>query len=158
MGLSPKIIRKSNGGCCDWCNKLVGTYDYSAAPGDVYRRHENCNCTVDYDPGSGKTQNVWTKAWTSSENSDILEERKFIGLKVNGTTITEVKVHFDQRKEEREVAISSALDAINNPLKCTDTKYDELGRPSFNAIGAWATVSVNPETGAIVTVHKTHTK
>ena len=28
-GLSPKIVRTTNGKCCDWCDRLAGAYDYS---------------------------------------------------------------------------------------------------------------------------------
>ena len=45
---------------------------------DVWRRHNNCRCTVDYDPGEGKVQDVWSKKWKESE--DVLEYRKRIGL------------------------------------------------------------------------------
>lgn len=60
-GLHPKIIRKAERKCCDWCAQLAGEYDYPDVPDDVYRRHERCRCNVDYDPGSGRRQNVWTK-------------------------------------------------------------------------------------------------
>lgn len=80
-GLSPKIVRRSSGKCCEWCSKLVGTYRYpEEAPdgSDVWRRHENCRCTVDYDPGEGKVQDVWSKKW--KEPKEVLEYRKRIGL------------------------------------------------------------------------------
>lgn len=61
-GLSPKIIRKEDGDCCKWCKNLVGVYKYPDVPKDVYRRHGNCGCTVEYIPKDGKTkQNVHTK-------------------------------------------------------------------------------------------------
>lgn len=60
-GLRPRIIRKAERKCCEWCSQLAGEYDYPDVPDDVYRRHECCRCTVEYDPGSGKRQNVWTK-------------------------------------------------------------------------------------------------
>ena len=60
-GLKPVVIRKSTRECCEWCKALAGEYDYPDVPEDVYHRHERCRCTVDYDPGSGKRQNVWTK-------------------------------------------------------------------------------------------------
>lgn len=63
-GLRPKIIRRAEGKCCEWCSLLAGEYDYPNVPDDIYRRHERCRCTVDYDPGSGKRQNVWTKMWS----------------------------------------------------------------------------------------------
>lgn len=60
-GLHPRIIRKAERKCCEWCASLAGEYDYPDVPDDVYRRHERCHCTVNYDPGSGKRQDVWTK-------------------------------------------------------------------------------------------------
>lgn len=61
-GLKPQIIRKSTGHCCDWCDAVVGTYDYPEVPKDVFRRHRYCRCTVEYVPGrKGKRINVHTK-------------------------------------------------------------------------------------------------
>lgn len=47
-GLTPKIIRKTTGKCCDWCKEVSGTYEYPDVPKDVYRRHDFCRCKVDY--------------------------------------------------------------------------------------------------------------
>ena len=63
IGLSPKIIRREAGGCCDWCRELVGEYQYPDVPDDIYRRHRYCRCTVDYYPGDGRRQNVHSKKW-----------------------------------------------------------------------------------------------
>lgn len=57
-GLTPKVVRKSSASCCKWCMSLVGSYTYPDVPKDVYRRHDNCRCTVNYDPGSGKVKNI----------------------------------------------------------------------------------------------------
>lgn len=62
-GLHPKIIRRVSGHACKWCRSLAGSYDYETAPDDIYRRHERCQCTVDYDPGDGRRKNVWSKRW-----------------------------------------------------------------------------------------------
>lgn len=64
-GLSPKIIRRSTGRCCDWCNALAGIHDYPLDSEEIYRRHSNCRCSVLYDPADGKhqRQNVWNKTW-----------------------------------------------------------------------------------------------
>ena len=63
MGLHPKIIRRAEAGACKWCRDLAGEYDYPNVPQDVYRRHENCECTVTYYPGKGGgyAEDVWTK-------------------------------------------------------------------------------------------------
>lgn len=60
-GLSPKITREESGNCCEWCKNLVGTYKYPDVPKDVYRRHQNCGCTVEYTPKKGVRQDVHTK-------------------------------------------------------------------------------------------------
>ncbi len=75
-GLQPKIVRKSSGDCCKWCNAIAGTYRYPDVPKDVYRRHSNCNCTVEYDPGDGSRQNVHTKRWRNEAEYDKIEYRK----------------------------------------------------------------------------------
>lgn len=61
VGMSPKIIREETGKCCDWCKNLVGIYRYPDVPKDVYRRHSNCRCTVEYIPKKGVRQNVHSK-------------------------------------------------------------------------------------------------
>lgn len=66
LGLSAKIVRTTNGKCCKWCNKLAGTYDYDKAPADVYRRHNNCDCIVEYVVGK-RRQNAHTKLVTEDE-------------------------------------------------------------------------------------------
>lgn len=51
-GLETYIIRTSRGKCCDWCKQLVGIYKYpEEVPKDVFRRHDNCKCTVTYKCG-----------------------------------------------------------------------------------------------------------
>lgn len=80
-GIPARIVRRSVGKCCDWCQSLVGTYTYpDDVPDDVYRRHDNCNCLVEYFPGDGKKQNVHTKAW-EQETAEELEARiEFAGI------------------------------------------------------------------------------
>lgn len=75
-GLTPKIVRKEVGSCCDWCKEVVGVYEYPDVPKDVYRRHRFCNCTVDYLPGNGKKQDVWSKMWTNINKDDKIKTRK----------------------------------------------------------------------------------
>lgn len=80
-GLKPKIIRRSTGNCCDWCDEIVGVYEYPDVPKDVYRRHRYCRCTVDYYPGDERKQNAHTKEWTDPEKESKIETRKKIGIK-----------------------------------------------------------------------------
>lgn len=65
-GLSPVVIRRTKGKSCKWCASLAGEYQYPVINRDVYRRHENCRCTVEFDPKDGRNrrQNVHSKTWT----------------------------------------------------------------------------------------------
>ena len=74
-GLSPKIVRTAEQKCCAWCQNLEGTYDYPVDQ-EVYRRHENCECVVDYYPGDGRFQNAHTKKWALQIAEKAAEARK----------------------------------------------------------------------------------
>src|SRR5690606_25416471 len=51
-GLFPKIVRYTQGSeTCEWCRNLAGIYKYPDVPEDVYKRHDRCDCVVEYDPG-----------------------------------------------------------------------------------------------------------
>lgn len=158
VGLSPKIIRRAERKCCRWCSDLAGEYEYPGVPDDVYRRHENCRCTVEYDPGSGKRQNVHTKGWTTSTEDAKIEARKILGLRVNKTTVRELSNHAVDQMANRNVTTEAVQNAIQKPLQVNPVKYDDQGRPSFTVVGEKATIAINPETGAIITAYPTHTK
>ena len=84
-GLGPKIERRADAKCCSWCSALAGVYDYADVRNggnDVYRRHRNCHCQVLYNPGDGsaRRQNVHSKAWTESRESDNIDRESLIGL------------------------------------------------------------------------------
>lgn len=72
-GMNPKIIRKEVGNCCKWCKNLVGTYKYPDVPKDVYRRHRNCRCTVEYIPKKGIRQDVHTKKIKHETKEEVKE-------------------------------------------------------------------------------------
>lgn len=47
-GIRTYVVRATEAGACPWCNDLAGIYDYDEVKfgGDVWRRHENCRCTI----------------------------------------------------------------------------------------------------------------
>lgn len=66
-GLKVYINRETDGKCCEWCTKIAGRYSYGTEPDDIYRRHDNCGCTVTYENGKQR-QDVWSKrSWTAPE-------------------------------------------------------------------------------------------
>lgn len=101
-GLHPRVIRRAEAHCRRWCSNLAGTYTYPNVPRDVYRRHQRCRCTVEYDPGSGRRQNVWTKAWTGGEESATIQERRTVGLETSRQFQSEelLQRHFQKHQAE----------------------------------------------------------
>lgn len=66
-GLKVYINRETDGKCCEWCTKMAGRYSYGTEPDDIYRRHDNCGCTVTYENGKQR-QDVWSKrSWAAPE-------------------------------------------------------------------------------------------
>ena len=117
-GLQPEIIRKSYLHCCDWCQEVQGSYKYPKVPRNVYRRHQRCRCTVDYDPKSGKVKDIWSKIWRKTDESDKIEARKDI----NGKS---------QMSEVRKLALQEGISS--NPIKKSRKKLTE--KQIIDAVG-----------------------
>lgn len=50
-GIKTQVIRQAEFKACQWCRDIAGVYDYAQVKdtgNDVWRRHENCRCTIDY--------------------------------------------------------------------------------------------------------------
>lgn len=83
-GLQPKIVRKAESKCCEWCSGLAKTYLYpDEVPKDVYRRHDRCRCTVDYVVGKsrrnvhgGVKKKVAQQQQTTSQNAIIAKQSR----------------------------------------------------------------------------------
>lgn len=126
-GLTPKIVRKEAGNCCEWCKEVVGEYDYPLVPKNVYRRHQYCRCTVDYIPGDGKKQDVWSKKWTDLNENDKIKKRKDFSnkhkFKINNKQFGK-KSSKHMRDYELDASLESDrkkfVDIINNIVENND--------------------------------------
>lgn len=152
-GLNPKIIRKDHGNCCDWCKEIVGTYSYPDVPEDIYRRHRHCRCTVDYYPGDGKKQDVWSKKWTDVDNNDKIKERielsnKIVDNKLNNIArskaielgynpLPDDKVVNILRKDAKEWIQTLSDDEVKAINKYTFNGKDEDGLRLFEKINGF---------------------
>ena len=171
VGLSPKIVRTTVGNCCKWCQKLAGSYVYPNVSHDVYRRHQNCRCTVNYKTSDGKRQNVWNKRIVKPANSGIIEMRKNLNLKVNYDTSRyphnsdgTVKVSRTvERKIPADVSPFEVIDVINKDGVVSRTFIDEYGRrgmridtsdhkqPKYHPMGAHKHIMEYDESGNYLT-------
>lgn len=78
-GLHPKIVRRYAGNGCKWCANLAGTYNYPVKQ-EIYRRHDNCRCIVEYFPEDGRgVQNAHTKGWRNESKVERERIRKSKG-------------------------------------------------------------------------------
>ena len=113
VGLSPKIVRRVVGHPCKWCKSLEGSYNYPEVPKDIYKRHGNCRCTVDYHPGNGKKQNVHTKKWTN-EKQKLVRERSRIGIE-----------SVDEREQKRYNRVMKSSGAVYGAWNDRNDPYNQ---------------------------------
>lgn len=95
--------------------------------------------------------------------NEKLKQQEFIKSKVEGNTINGVEIkgiskHLVDRVRQREIELDDIINTLKKPLDCGNIIYDKQERPSFKVIGEKTTIYINPDTGNITTVHKTHTK
>ena len=96
-GIKTVIVRRQLGNCCDWCDSLAGIYDYSDAPADVYKRHDNCRCMVTFKNEKGKYVDVWSRDVHVSQR----EARKSRSIKLQ----SEIERN-DKRLKKERIAIA----------------------------------------------------
>lgn len=118
-GLDCYIIRNDHGGCCEWCSKLAGKYHYPEdVPKDVYRRHDNCGCTVTYLNGRN-AQNVWSKTkWNVSD--DEIERMKKAGAREPVRLVDKSKksgIMKSERNLERKEQNIGAFSTLTVPMQ-----------------------------------------
>ena len=130
---------------------------------DVYNCQEKITqLTQKYKELSGisglptKVERMRVEGYTKvAGNTREYYENKLIGLKVNNYTINGISEHLIERKGMRNIKVDDIIDTFTNPLKSDKIKIDEQGRKSIKFIGTKATVSINTDTGIIITVWKT---
>ena len=86
-GLDPTVTRTATAKCCKWCDQLSETYDYEKVRNkgnDVWKRHKNCHCIIDYNPGKitnrqidqrSKARQNASKRWTEVQDRAIIDKR-----------------------------------------------------------------------------------
>ena len=70
LGLKCYLVRETDGRCCKWCDSLAGRYVYGQHPEDIFRRHDNCGCTVTFENGRER-QDVWSKRTWQADPKEV---------------------------------------------------------------------------------------
>lgn len=107
--------------CCQWCSDVAGKYEMKDQPQGIFRRHDNCDCTVIYDGqvlrgqvgNNGRRSKKWVEVpkdagaaepvRLNKEQAQKLEQEK---LKINKSSID----NLDESGIIKSGAISGALD------------------------------------------------
>lgn len=81
-GLKCHITRTAVGGCCPWCSEVAGKFEAGEEPEGIFRRHDNCDCTVYYEnsrvrqtlQGAVGEDGKRTKTWEVIEETERQHE------------------------------------------------------------------------------------
>lgn len=107
-GLKCYIVRIGTK-CCEWCSEVAGKYEFGDQPDGIFRRHDNCDCTIIYDGqvlrGKQNADGSRSKTWEELPNANAadytaptiseaegraIEQRNLAqirGLKINNSSI-----------------------------------------------------------------------
>lgn len=144
-GVQPKIVRKSPGWCCEWCAKLEGEYLYpDEVPDDVYHRHDNCDCIVEFYPGDGRKQSVWGRRdeWKPAEDAKTLKIRRIFGIQTKpaqpiATSDVAIKAKKNKIAENKPKRLNNQLseDEIINKVAGGDMTDGSCASAGFAYVG-----------------------
>ncbi len=81
-GVKAVVIRHAASDCCKWCDGLTGEYTYPSVPREVFQRHDNCRCSLDY---NGKKLTAYESGGISHTFRDQGEiaERKNLAQRID---------------------------------------------------------------------------
>ena len=97
-GMKCYIIRMGTD-CCQWCSDVAGKYEMKDQPQGIFRRHDNCDCTIIYDGqvlrgqtgAEGKRGKKWVEIPKNSgsvpKKMSILEARELENEKIHKNSI-----------------------------------------------------------------------
>lgn len=75
-GLKCYIVRIGTK-CCEWCSEVAGKYEFGDQPDGIFRRHDNCDCTIIYDGqvlrGKQNADGSRSKTWEELPNANAAD-------------------------------------------------------------------------------------
>jgi hypothetical protein len=142
VGRSAKIVRVASANACAWCLEREGTYEYPGVPKDIFQRHANCTCTLEYIPSErGDKQNAKVKKQaqetqrrtdlkTLDVNSARQSEASARALRLSSDTSKVAYYSYTDYQEmvknaTRQLASGTHLDLDGKPNSITELLYDD---------------------------------
>jgi hypothetical protein len=111
-GLKVRIVRSTDGKCCEWCTKMAGVYSYPV-PEDVYHRHDNCGCTVTYFSEKGAQDSHTKETLRQEELEKRIETLNNLKREQSRSLLSGIK-------DDEEYARRKRI-AISNNENCMET-------------------------------------
>lgn len=116
-GLKCYIVRIGTQ-CCEWCSEVAGKYEFGDQPDGIFRRHDNCDCTIIYDGqvlrGKRNADGSRSKTWEELPNANAADYVPPTLSEAEGRTI-----------EQRNLAQIRGLN-INNSSIDISTENDKI--------------------------------
>ncbi|MCR5706896.1 MAG: hypothetical protein K6G82_01320 [Ruminococcus sp.] len=146
-GLKCYIVRIGTK-CCEWCSEVAGKYEFGDQPDGIFRRHDNCDCTIIYDGQvlRGKYNSDGTtrgKTWAergevpaeynplvlTQEEAKEIERRNLAqirGLKINNSSIDNSSGNGIIESERRISIRNVDTHGLRNESPLTQTQISQV--------------------------------
>lgn len=142
-GLKCYITREAVGGCCEWCSEVAGRYEFGSQPSDIFRRHDNCDCTIDYDGqklrGKLNADGSRSKTWEEVPDADGSYEPKVLSgadaraaEQRNLSQLRGVKINSSSIDNGRGSGIITSRGSGNGDSKSEWHPFERIGEIDFN--------------------------
>lgn len=124
LGMKPTITRYGSG-CCKWCSEVAGRYRFGDQPKDIFRRHDNCGCTIIYDNqmlrGHRNEDGGSSRAWEPMDPERVMED----GFK--SVVLSEAKARELEESAFRGLTMPGQGDILRTRM-ATDTDFTLRGK------------------------------
>lgn len=119
LGLKATITR-FGAGCCAWCAAVSGKYRFGEQPEDIFRRHDNCNCTIIYDTqvlrGRQTSDGGRSKTWEEVDPAKIGQNPPAVLSQAEAQKLQENALNQLTKPGQGDImAISGAISGALNP-------------------------------------------
>ncbi len=146
-GLKCYIVRIGTQ-CCEWCSEVAGKYEFGDQPDGIFRRHDNCDCTIIYDGqvlrGKQNADGSRSKTWEELPNANAadyvpptlseaegraIEQRNLAqirGLKINNSSIDNSSGNGIIESERRISIRNVDTHGLRNESPLTQTQISQV--------------------------------